>query len=427
MHMPIDAISPARSGALSGTIAYCVPEFPGQTHAFFWREIQALEAAGMRLELVSTREPADGSCPHAFDAEARARTTYLHPPAMGAVRRVLWRRRGKLRQALDYLAEFGESAASHRVRLLGLVFTAATLVDRCEKAGVSHVHFHSMADSAHVGALASILGGLSYSLTLHGDLTVYGKDHASKITRAALVTAVTAPLAEQIRQIVPERQVPVIWMGVDTDRFAPVTQTPGANGPLHVVTVARLNRAKGHRFFLEAMAAAVSEGMDVRYSIAGEGPYRDRLVEEIRGFGLEGRVDLLGSVGEDDVLALLRRADVFALTSVGRGEAAPVSVMEAMACGVPVICSRIGGTADMILDGVQGHLVGPEDVDGILAALRALASDHVMRRRLSTAAREKALEAFDYRLKALELGHCIRSVMTLDGVPPVAPEGVHPQ
>jgi glycosyltransferase involved in cell wall biosynthesis len=161
------------------------------------------------------------------------------------------------------------------------------------------------------------------------------------------------------------------------------------------------------------MARAKDEGINIRYSIAGDGPYRAQLEKEIAQFGLEDRVDLLGAIPQDRVLALLREADLFALTSIGQGEAAPVAVMEAMACGVPVICSRIGGTADMINDDVDGFLTDQQDVTGIMTVLRRLAREDGLAARVSAAARERALNAFDHHVKAAELKAAILTSATV--------------
>lgn len=385
-------------------IGYFVPEFPSQTHAFFWREIGAMEDAGEEVVLYSTRRPPDDACPHEFAPAARARTRYVFPPRQGA--RLLATRPGRVARALSYVARLSETTAGQRARLLPLIAAAADLAADCRRRGIRHVHIHSFANSAHVGALAHILDGLSYSLTLHGDLPVYGRDHAAKTARAAFCVGVTAPLLEQIRGVYagPLHLIP---MGVDVERFRPAGRAAPA-GPLLAVTVARLTYAKGHRFFLRAMRQAVDRGLDVRYAIAGGGPYRKEIEAEIAGLGLGDRVELVGQIGEDQVLDLLRRADLFALTSVGKGEAAPVSVMEAMACGLPVICSRIGGTADMIEDGVDGFLVGQEDVDAIAAALGRLAAEPELVRGMSDAARASAIAKFSHVTSAGRLLAAIR-------------------
>ncbi|MFD2858350.1 hypothetical protein ACFSZS_31320 [Seohaeicola zhoushanensis] len=242
-------------------IGYLVPEFPGQTHAFFWRELSAIEESGVPVEVFSTRRPAPGSCPHGFAEAAAARTTYLFPPRGGAVAGFLAARPALLARAMAYVAGLTQTPAAQRAKLMALIASAADLVLHCRARGIDHVHIHSCANAAHVGALANILGGISYSLTLHGDLPVYGTDHGAKMARARFVSAVTAPLQASLRrEIGGNLRFPVIWMGVDTARFrpAPVPRAPG--GPFEVVSIARLNFTKGHRFFLRAMAKLRAEG-----------------------------------------------------------------------------------------------------------------------------------------------------------------------
>ena len=387
-------------------IGYLVPEFPSQTHAFFWRELNAIEETGVPVRLFSTRAPAPDACPHDFAHTARDRTTYLFPPNIGAASAFLAARPAATLQAISYVATLGETPLTGRARLMGLLGSAAQLAIDCRAAGITHVHIHSCANAAHLGALAHILDGLNYSLTLHGDLPVYGTDHRAKMARATFVSAVTAPLQASLRQeIDPEGRFPVIWMGVDTDRFAPdpVQRVTRAPDRFDVVSAARLNFTKGHRFFLRAMAQLRAEGIDIHYRLAGEGPERAAIEAEIADLGLGDHVEMLGSVGEARILELLQASDALALTSIQKGEAAPVAVMEAMACGLPPICSIIGGTPDMITDGVDGFLVSQEDVAAIAAATRTLATDPDRRAAMGAAARATALRAFDHRVNAQKL------------------------
>ena len=377
-------------------IGYLVPEFPSQTHAFFWRELGAIEASGVPVSLFSTRRPAPGSCPHDFAEAAMARTTYLFPPRTGAAARVLAGTPGGL-------SRLSETPARDRARLMALIVSAADLVAHCRERGIGHVHIHSCANAAHLGALARILGGIDYSLTLHGDLSVYGTDHAAKMRDARFVSAVTAPLQASLRrEIDPDGRFPVLWMGVDTDRFRPGPARP-AGGPLEVVTIARMNYTKGHRFFLQAMARLRDEGIAIRYRVAGDGPERAAIEAEIARLDLGESVTLLGSVGEARVLELLQGADTLALTSIHQGEAAPVAIMEAMACGLPPVCSIIGGTPDMIRDGEDGFLVPQEDVAAIAAATRTLATDPERRARMGAQARATAERLFDHHSTARAL------------------------
>ncbi|RBO53182.1 colanic acid biosynthesis glycosyltransferase WcaL [Rhodovulum sp. BSW8] len=389
-------------------IAYLVPEFPGQTHAFFWREIRALEEAGLRVRTVSTRRPAPGACPHDFAAAAAARTVYLFPPPLGALARLAGRPVRTLR-ALAYVLGLSETPWRRRLALVGLLGSASALGRICRREGLDHVHIHSCATAAHLGALAAILDDLSYSLTLHGDLPVYGTDHAAKMARAGFVAAVTRPLAAQIAAVSPGTPAPVIWMGVDTDRFHPPASARPGDAALEVVTVARLNHTKGHVHLLNAMARLKAEGVAIRYRMAGEGPERAAIEAHVARLGLQDEARFLGPLSEAEVIELLHSADVLALTSFGAGEAAPVTVMEAMAAGLPTVVSAIGGTPDMIEDGVDGLLVPQRDETAIAAALGRLAADPDLRARIGAAARQTALARFDYRAQAKALLEALRA------------------
>lgn len=395
-------------------IGVIVPEFPGQTHAFFWREINAMEEAGAEVQIFSTRKPPESACPHGFRDAARARTQYLFPPSLSDALPEVARRPGRLAAAMRYVAGLTETPMAGRAKLGALLPSAAQLLRQCRAQGIRHVHIHSCANAAHLGALANILGDLSYSLTLHGNLPVYGTDHAAKFARAGFVSGVTRPLAAEIKGVRPDLHAPVIMMGVDAERFTPGNKAKApADTPFQVVSIARLNMTKGHRFFLRAMAALRDQGAPkIRYAIAGDGPAQTEIEAEIARLDLGAQVQMLGPVSEDRVMALLQGADALALTSVGQGEAAPVAVMEAMACGLPVISSIIGGTPDMIEDGKDGLLAAQEDVEGIANALRRIAEDPALADSIGQAARKTALAKFDYRANATRLLEEIRAVCT---------------
>lgn len=181
------------------------------------------------------------------------------------------------------------------------------------------------------------------------------------------------------------------------------------------MSVARLNPAKGHRYALEAVRQAVDQGCDVRYSIAGSGDARRAIEVDVARLGLTDRVALLGSLGEPEVRGLLERADAFLLPSVGLGEASPVAVMEAMASGLPVVASVIGGVPDMITDGEDGLLTPQADVPALTAAITRLARDVELRDRLGRAARARAARQFDSRVIA---GRLLDALARLTGGPP---------
>jgi colanic acid/amylovoran biosynthesis glycosyltransferase len=391
-------------------LAYLVPEFPTQTHAFFWREICALRERGMQVDLFSTRRPPVDACRHEFAESARAQTHYLFPPRFGtALGFLLAHPLGTLR-ALRYIAALRESPVAKRGAYLGLVVCAADLARECRKRGLEHLHVHSCADAAHVAALCRALGGLPYSLTLHGDLEVYGRDHASKTRGASFVAAVTRPLCESmLRELaLASGRVQLVRMGVDTERFAPRARRVPEDSALRLVTVARLHPNKGHRFALRAMQRLRRRGVELHYTLVGAGDERGALEREVAELGLSGDVCFAGSRGEAEVAEILVESDVYVLPSVAKGEAAPVSIMEAMASGLPVVSSQIGGVDELVRDGVDGLLVPQGDPDALAEAIASLSLDKALRERLGAAARARAVAEFHYRTHADRLLALVR-------------------
>ena len=293
-----------------------------------------------------------------------------------------------------------------------MLASAIDLMQWAIREKIDHIHGHTCADGAHVLALARRMGGPPYSLTLHGDLAVYGRDHRSKMQGAAFVSAVGNHLRRQILEQVglPEDRVSVTCMGVETAELATLGRsrvfTPGS---LKVLTVARLHQAKGHVHALGAIHRGIKAGLDLHYTIVGEGPYRDAIAMRTAELGLEDRVTMTGTLSEAEIYQLLSEADAFVLPSTGMGEAWPVSIMEAMAAALPVIATVIGATPDMIKPGHDGFLVPQADEDALLEKLTIVANDADIRRRVGENARKTAAIRFDVAMTARFLLDAIRA------------------
>lgn len=133
-----------------------------------------------------------------------------------------------------------------------------------------------------------------------------------------------------------------------------------------LLSVGDLNKNKNHRAVLEALARM--ENRNLHYVVCGRGPLKEELEAFAREKGLADRVRFMGY--RDDIPAFYAMADVFVFPSFREGLS--VSVMEAMASGLPIVCSRIRGNTDMVEDGVNGYLMEPGDPDSIAGALRRL-------------------------------------------------------
>lgn len=157
-----------------------------------------------------------------------------------------------------------------------------------------------------------------------------------------------------------------------------------AAGPLRVLCVARLERYKGIDVLLRAAAAARAAGVDFELRLAGDGSERSSLVSLAQELGLTD-VTFLGALPPEAVAAALQSADLMVLPS--RGEGLPVSVVEAMALGRPVLATTAGGTGEVVQDRVTGVLVDPDRPDQLAEALALLAADRAGLQRMARAAR----------------------------------------
>ena len=190
------------------------------------------------------------------------------------------------------------------------------------------------------------------------------------------------------RLAVPGSRVFNLYPGLSSD--FPLLELPRAarSGPLRCVTVARLSPEKGLDDLLRAVAAARAGGTDVRVTIAGDGPDRDALGTLAGELGLNGEVRFAGFVPHGpELVGVLDAADVFVLPS--RSEGLPHSIVEAMARGLPIIGSEIGGIPELLAGG-GGVVVPPGDPDALAQALVALAVDPERRTALSVASLERA-------------------------------------
>jgi glycosyltransferase involved in cell wall biosynthesis len=162
-----------------------------------------------------------------------------------------------------------------------------------------------------------------------------------------------------------------------------------ATAPPLMLSVGRLKAPKDFWTLVSAMASLPSGSCRLR--IAGDGPERAALSEEIHSLGLDGAVELLGD--RNDIVDLLRESHLFVLSS--RSEGMPMSVLEAMASGVPVVASAVGGIPELVVDEESGLLVEPGDPQPLAAAIARVISDAELRQRLATAGYERASRLFD--------------------------------
>jgi glycosyltransferase involved in cell wall biosynthesis len=198
-----------------------------------------------------------------------------------------------------------------------------------------------------------------------------------------------------------KEHVHVVPNGVDAARFSPRPSRRAELGlpeGLLFACVGRLNHEKGFHHAVHGIGALAADGVDARLVIVGDGEELERLGGLAAELGVGDRVVLAGRQSPDGVAAHLSSADAF-LFPTEREEAAPLVLPQAMACGLPVVASSIGGITEVVhRPDENGILVPPGDTDALAAAMSCLARDAELRRRLGAEARARVLEEYTVEL-----------------------------
>lgn len=220
---------------------------------------------------------------------------------------------------------------------------------------------------------------------------------------------VLAPVSEFWRRRLvdlgaPEAKLVVHHMGVDLEKYPFAPRAPDAGRPFELVTVGRLVEKKGTEITLRALARLRETSPEARFrlKIVGDGPLRPRLEALCDALGLREHVAFLGALPHARVAQALARADAFVLPSVvasdGDMEGIPVSLMEAMASGLPVVSTRHSGIPELIEHGVSGLLAVERDVGDLSRQLNRIMADPQARAAFARAARRTVERHFNDRL-----------------------------
>jgi glycosyltransferase involved in cell wall biosynthesis len=199
----------------------------------------------------------------------------------------------------------------------------------------------------------------------------------------------------------PPEKVRVIPNGIDINRFAPrpldadlrAQWNIGPDDPTAGI-VAALRPEKNHDLFLEMAQRVLRTTPQAKFLIVGDGAERTRLEAKAGELGVTAAVRFCGN--QSDVPKMLSLMDVVLLTS--HVEAAPVSILEAMACGKPVVSTRVGSVSEMALHGETGWMVQPGDANDLAKRVTELFRDPVMARKFGEIGRQRVVEKYSVEL-----------------------------
>jgi len=391
----------------TGAIAYVMTHYPRVALTFIAGEIDAVERRGMRIEPFAMNFPS-GEDLGSDDLRARRdRATYLKASwsdALGAlIGHMLSHPLKTSKLAAHALSSAGLDLAL-MARRLGHLVEASLLAKRCTATGVTHIHAHFGQSPATIAWFATELmnfgakRAVRWSFTIHGFQDFVDEAVARldlKANSAAFVICVSDFTRSQLCRVTRPHlweRFHVVRCGIDLEQFALRAAKPFPRRP-RIVTVGRLSSEKGQLILLRALAQLAENGIEAELLLIGGGPLTAAIEQEIIHLGLGDRVSLLGELTPAEVDIQLRGADIFCLPSFAEG--LPVSIMEAMAIGVPVVSTYIGGIPELAKDGKTALTVPAGNVEALAEALERMIAEPALRDSIIVAAREEVEKRHD--------------------------------
>ncbi|MBN8808846.1 MAG: glycosyltransferase [Sphingomonas sp.] len=403
----------------AGAVGYVMTHYPRNAQTFIAGEIDSVMATGMAVETFAMNRPdaVELAVPRA--RERSAATHYLKDRPLGAIGdAIALTLRHPIGMArIKWLALTSAGGSPRRMaRRLAHFVQAARVARVAQRQGIRHLHAHFGLAPATIAWFASRIIALDgkpagFSFTIHGfhDFVDPAETRLDlKAPAAAAVVCVSDFTRGQLflqadSAIWPRAHV--VRCGVDLTAWQFAPRERGSEAPT-IVALGRLSPEKGFSVLLDAMARLRDAGVVARLLLIGEGPERGALEAAIARFDLADRVTLMGELAPADVRTELRRADIFCLPSFSEG--LPVSIMEAMAAGVPVVTTWIAGIPELAENGVTAWTVPPARADALADALREAIENPALAATRAAAGRARVEQLHDQAANGRAMADLLR-------------------
>jgi colanic acid/amylovoran biosynthesis glycosyltransferase len=397
-------------------LAYLVSQYPMLSMIFIIREVLQLRQLGFQIDVASINRPdRETSGLTADEALESSLTCYIKPQGwrgalLAHVHAVTHKPAGYFRGLGKVFHRGGMDV--RRLVYCALYFTEALMVGRwMTRRGHIHLHAHLGNQASTVGLFVKDVFGFGLSLTIHGPDEFYdapGNFLTEKVVASDFVVCISDFARSQLMKLSPYSywsKLVVSRLGVDPTVFAPQARS-GPGAMFEILCVGRLVPAKGQHLLVEALAGVIRTGRSARLRLVGDGVDRQSLLAQVRDLSLLDRVVFEGAVNQDRIRELYAMADCFCIPSFAEG--IPVVLMEAMAMEIPCISTHITGIPELIQNGVNGLLVAPSSIEGLVSAITRLIDDAEGRKMLGILGRERVVEQYDLAKNVRHLAEIFR-------------------
>lgn len=389
-------------------IAYITGEYPRATDTFIQREVSALRGKGLHIETISVRRPAERENVGTEQRTECEQTFYILPCSPFTL--VLAHLSLLCCSPFAYVSAmclaWGTRSAGIRSAAYQLFYflEAGVVARHMKREQLAHLHCHSADASGTVALLASHMGRFSYSLTLHGpgifvDPVRWRLD--LKIHYALFVVCISHFCRSQAMLWSNPGdwcKLHIVHCGVDPSRYS---ASAHAGRGMRLLYVGRIASVKGLPVLLDAISRLVLSRADVQLTVVGDGLERPAIEACARDLGLKDHVQFVGYKSQNEVAEHMRKTDLVVMSSFAEG--VPVSLMEAMASGLPVVAPMIAGIPELVTHGESGLLVWPGDPESLETAIKCLLDDGELRARMGRAGRARVISDYDIHIEAGKL------------------------
>ena len=384
--------------------AYLFERFPSFGQTFCYREVAELGRQGIAPPIFSIRNPKDEP-PQDWDEDIVQRVHYLpeEKELLDDVGRSS--RKGKLTsQVIAAIEEWGRR--TDFLRLYQAVYVGL----RLQQIGIRHVHAHFAGMAARTAYWISRFFPVTFSFTAHAnDIFAPRKFEIGLeklVDKAGVVVTETDYAEKFLQKQFPDRadRIHRIYNGLNIAEFR---RADFASTPPLIIAVGRLIAKKGFADLIRACLLLLERRRSFHCKIIGDGPLENELRGQIEQLGLQKCVDLPGARSQNEIREHLAAANVFVLPSVidpdGGMDNLPTVIMEAMATGLPVVSTAIGGIPEMVIHNETGFLVEPGNATELAGAIDRVIVDLAMAKRFGQAGYERAQRLFSIDKNVHEL------------------------
>ena len=389
-------------------IGYVLTHYPKLSQTFIAGEIAELRTHGIDVVPFALNAPDSSDLRTPRAQQEQRRTFYVKGAGVAAMVRagasVFLRSRGcTARFVVASLRSAGWDLKAIVWRAFH-VGEAVLVREHCRRNSITHLHAQFGQSTATVAWLAHELdaavsdGTLTWSFTIHGfqDFVNEGQTRLDlKARSAAFVVCVSDFTRSQLMRITDPQHWPrlhVVRCGIDFDAF-PFAPRCELGHPPVILTVGRLSTEKGHLVLLDALAELRAAGSDAVVELVGDGDHRAGIEAHARTLGVGDGVRIAGELPPDVVAERLAAAAVFCLPSFAEG--LPVSIMEAMATGTPVVTTYVSGIPELAIDRETAMVVPAGNAAQLAYALASVLADDALRERLVVNALARVRAAHD--------------------------------